>query len=248
LCLGVGNLRTIYELRGALDAFDKSVIVQPGKELSCSAIVTIICFKIRFSSFSLVRLSWTHSGYKLARARYRKFAGPKYRAVTIDDLGMTRQWDIKYHSVSYPIGPTQTQWVTGRRGAFFPREIKRVERETDHSHPTSAEVKRAWINTFTPPYVFMTYCWINYALGQLYRFTLPYRKLIARLSLVRGKDRRCQCWVPSWSRDSCSSEFCILWSPAWDHFEYFSSVWKLLSGCTSMLAFMFSCPLHCDAM
>jgi hypothetical protein len=33
-------------------------------------------------------------------------------------------------------------------------EVKRPERETDHS-PTSAEEKRVWICTFTPLYVFI---------------------------------------------------------------------------------------------
>jgi hypothetical protein len=35
-------------------------------------------------------------------------------------------------------------------------EIMRQGRETDHSPPTSAEVKKMWIYTSTPPYVFMT--------------------------------------------------------------------------------------------
>jgi hypothetical protein len=33
--------------------------------------------------------------------------------------------------------------------------VKRQGREADHSPPTSAEVKKMWIYTFTPPYVFM---------------------------------------------------------------------------------------------
>jgi hypothetical protein len=39
-------------------------------------------------------------------------------------------------------------------GALY-REVKRQGRETDHSPPTNAEVKKTWINTPTPPYVFM---------------------------------------------------------------------------------------------
>jgi hypothetical protein len=34
--------------------------------------------------------------------------------------------------------------------------IKRLGSEADHSPPTSAEVKKMWIYTSTPPYVFMT--------------------------------------------------------------------------------------------
>jgi len=33
--------------------------------------------------------------------------------------------------------------------------VKRLGRETDHSPPTSAEVKNAWSHTSTPQYVFM---------------------------------------------------------------------------------------------
>jgi hypothetical protein len=39
-------------------------------------------------------------------------------------------------------------------GGSFPG-VKRQEREADHSPPTSAEVKKMWIDTSTPPYVFM---------------------------------------------------------------------------------------------
>jgi hypothetical protein len=51
------------------------------------------------------------------------------------------------------LGPTQPaiQWVPG---ALSPG-IKRQERETDYSSPTSAEVKKIWIYASTPPYAFM---------------------------------------------------------------------------------------------
>jgi hypothetical protein len=42
----------------------------------------------------------------------------------------------------------------GYRG-LFPRGLKRLGREVDHSPPTSAEVKKMWIYTSTPPYTFM---------------------------------------------------------------------------------------------
>jgi hypothetical protein len=51
------------------------------------------------------------------------------------------------------LGPTQPpiQWV--------PRDlspgVKRPGREADHSSLASAEVKKMWIYTFTPPYAFM---------------------------------------------------------------------------------------------
>jgi hypothetical protein len=46
------------------------------------------------------------------------------------------------------LGSTQPpiKWIPG---------LKRQGRETDHSPPTSAEVKKMWIYTSTPPYVFM---------------------------------------------------------------------------------------------
>jgi hypothetical protein len=43
------------------------------------------------------------------------------------------------------------QWVPG---TLFPG-VKRPGREVDHSPPTSAEVKKMWIYTSTPPYAFM---------------------------------------------------------------------------------------------
>jgi hypothetical protein len=62
------------------------------------------------------------------------------------------------------LGSTQPpiKWVPG---------VKRQEREADHSPPTSAEIKKVWIYTSTPLYVFMAYCLISL----LYPFTLIYR-------------------------------------------------------------------------
>jgi hypothetical protein len=49
--------------------------------------------------------------------------------------------------------PTQPiiQWVSG---ALSPG-VKRPVREADHSPPASAEVKKMWIYTSTPPYAFI---------------------------------------------------------------------------------------------
>jgi hypothetical protein len=47
-------------------------------------------------------------------------------------------------SASYPM------WT----GGYFPG-VKRPRREANHSSPTSAEVKKTWVYTCTPPYVFM---------------------------------------------------------------------------------------------
>jgi hypothetical protein len=51
------------------------------------------------------------------------------------------------------------EWVAGD---FPPR------REVDHSPPTSAQVKKTWTYTSTPPYVFMVWCLVSQAQGQLY--------------------------------------------------------------------------------
>jgi hypothetical protein len=51
------------------------------------------------------------------------------------------------------LGPTQPliQWVPN---ALSPG-VKPQGREAEHSPPTSAEVKKSWIYTSTPPYAFM---------------------------------------------------------------------------------------------
>jgi hypothetical protein len=48
----------------------------------------------------------------------------------------------------------------GYRGFFLP-EVKRPGREADHSPPNSAEVKKIWVYTATPPYAFMAHCLIS---------------------------------------------------------------------------------------
>jgi hypothetical protein len=48
------------------------------------------------------------------------------------------------HPTSYPTGP----------GGSFPG-VKQLGREADHSSPVSAEVKKMWIYTSTPPYAFI---------------------------------------------------------------------------------------------
>jgi hypothetical protein len=91
-----------------------------------------------------------------------KFCGPKGRAtpnlptniVSPEESLVLSQFSIpalhivqtgsRVHSTSYPMGT----------GVSFPG-VKRQEREADHSHPTSAEVKKMWIYTCTPLYVFM---------------------------------------------------------------------------------------------
>jgi hypothetical protein len=51
------------------------------------------------------------------------------------------------------LGPTQAPipWVPHA----LTLEVKRPGSETDHSTPTSADVKKIWIYTSTPPYAFI---------------------------------------------------------------------------------------------
>jgi hypothetical protein len=51
------------------------------------------------------------------------------------------------------LGSTQPPIKMGTGGSF--PGVKRQEREADHSSPTSAEDKKKWIYTSTPPCVFM---------------------------------------------------------------------------------------------
>jgi hypothetical protein len=44
---------------------------------------------------------------------------------------------------------------------LFPWGVKQQDREADLSPPTSAEVKKTWIYTSTPPYAFMAYFLIS---------------------------------------------------------------------------------------
>jgi hypothetical protein len=75
----------------------------------------------------------------------------------LDNWGV-RVWDLVrsgiFSTSSRPaLGITQPpiQWVPG---ALSPR-VKRLGHEADHSLPASAEVKKMWIYTSTPPYAFM---------------------------------------------------------------------------------------------
>jgi hypothetical protein len=62
-------------------------------------------------------------------------------------------------STQHPI-----QWEPGALSLW----VKRPGREADHSTPTSAEIKKTWIYTASPPYVFTAQCLISQAQGQFY--------------------------------------------------------------------------------
>jgi hypothetical protein len=60
------------------------------------------------------------------------------------NIQFTTETGSGVHPTSYTMGT----------GSFFPG-VKRPGREGYHSPPTSAEVKKIWILTSTPPYAFM---------------------------------------------------------------------------------------------
>jgi hypothetical protein len=76
----------------------------------------------------------------------------------LDDQGVGVRVLVRSRIFSSPLsrpakGSTQPpiQWVPG----LFPRGIKQLGREADHSPPTSAEVKKTWVYTSTFSYAFM---------------------------------------------------------------------------------------------
>jgi hypothetical protein len=82
------------------------------------------------------------------------------------------------------LGSTQppTQWEPGALSSG----VKRLWGEADHSPPASAEVKKIWIYTSTPPYAFMAQCLIRYAQGQLYLYL--YREIMWQSAVNRQAD------------------------------------------------------------
>jgi hypothetical protein len=60
---------------------------------------------------------------------------------------------VKNFLFSTSLGPIEPpiHWVPGTVSP----QVKRPRRKADHSPPTSAEVKKTWVCTSTPPYVFM---------------------------------------------------------------------------------------------
>jgi hypothetical protein len=82
------------------------------------------------------------------------------------------------------------QWIPG---ALSPG-VKQPGRETDQSPPASAEVKKMWIYTSTPPSVLMVYCLINYAQEQLCLYLPDY---------TVSNPRRQRSYLPPWGPQSC---------------------------------------------
>jgi hypothetical protein len=82
----------------------------------------------------------------------------------LDDWGVGVRVPVGSTFFSFPSHPAgfgvhPNSYLVGT-GAFSP-EVKRSELEVGHSPPASAEVKKMWIYTFTPPYAFMAYFLIS---------------------------------------------------------------------------------------
>jgi hypothetical protein len=74
------------------------------------------------------------------------------------------------------LGPTQPPIQRVREALY--RGVKRPGSETDHSPPSSAEIKNAWSYTSTPQYTFMAWCSFK-AQGQLYLYLLSCKSHVA---------------------------------------------------------------------
>jgi hypothetical protein len=87
-------------------------------------------------------------------------------AYGLDDRGVRegsspgKAKNFLFSTLSRPaLGLTQPpiKWVPGA----FSSGVKQQGLEADHSPPTSAEVEKMWIYTFTPTYAFMAQCLIS---------------------------------------------------------------------------------------
>jgi hypothetical protein len=106
-------------------------------------------------------LSASHSNFLPSKqlARSRDSAVGIATSYGLDDRGVGVRvpvWSRIFSSTRHPDrlwGPPNLL-SNGYRGDLSPG-VKRPEREIDHSPPASAEVKKMWIYTSTPPYAFM---------------------------------------------------------------------------------------------
>jgi hypothetical protein len=96
------------------------------------------------------RITFTdRTGYRSLYSVWLQAGRPKGRSSSPDSVK-----NFLFSTSSRPaLGSTQPR-IQWEPGALSPG-IKRPGRKTDHSTPTSAEVRKMWICTSTPPYVFM---------------------------------------------------------------------------------------------
>jgi hypothetical protein len=77
----------------------------------------------------------------------------------LDDRGVGVRVPVGSMLPRPALGPTQPHihWVTG---ALSPG-VKRPGHDADYSAPASADVKKMWIYTFTPPCAFRALCLVS---------------------------------------------------------------------------------------
>jgi hypothetical protein len=78
----------------------------------------------------------------------------------LDEQGVVVRVLVGARILTFPCHPDRLRGPpsllsNGHRGTLSPG-VKRPWRDADHSPPTSAKVKKTWVYTSTPPYVFMT--------------------------------------------------------------------------------------------
>jgi hypothetical protein len=113
-------------------------------------------FKVSFSwttgidraivSFHFYGVRFLHRSRDSDWLRAGRSSGPSLSPGRVKNFLFSTSSGLALGSTQPPI-----QWVPG---ALSPRE-KRPGREADHSLPASAEAKKMWIYTCTPPYAFM---------------------------------------------------------------------------------------------
>jgi hypothetical protein len=83
-------------------------------------------------------------------------------AYSTSELFVSQQGRIfLFATASKPaLGPTQPHNIQWLPGFFFGG--KAAGHETNHSPPSSAEIKNAWSYTYTAPYVCMAWCLIKH--------------------------------------------------------------------------------------
>jgi hypothetical protein len=121
--------------------------------------MTVNLFKPTFNVFiNVVSTPWAISSTRETKCinfNYKIYKSRERLVGIATDCGLdNRMMEVGIPAVSRPaLGPTQPHihWV---QGALF-LGVKRPGSEADHSPPSSAEFKNAWIYTFTPPYVFL---------------------------------------------------------------------------------------------
>jgi hypothetical protein len=105
--------------------------------ISCFSFLLVACLGIQFCLLKGVQCDWLWPG----RPRGRSFSPKRVKNFLFSTLPRPN------------LEPTQppTQRVSGALSTG----VKRPGREPDHSPPASAEFKKMWIYTSTPPYALM---------------------------------------------------------------------------------------------